>query len=76
MKFQRIIWFAIGSHAIHVHARRDTNNHWFPIMYKLSNVELEAIIDDWPVDWHEPFSIEEVLVVPPTDAMVDPLPDP
>ena len=44
--------------------------------YKVSNVDLDIIMADWPLGWHEPFSIKEVLTGLLADAPVDPFLDP
>ena len=75
MKFQWIAWFAIGSHAIHVQAQCDPCKQWLPTPYKLSDVELETIVDDWATSWRELVILEEVSMGPPTDALVDPIHD-
>ena len=31
------------------------------------------IVNDWPVAWREPVSLEEVTTGPPADALVDPM---
>ena len=41
--------------------------------YKMSDTELEAMINDCPVEWHELVSLEEISTGPPTDAPVDPV---
>ena len=68
MKYQRIAQFSIGLHTIHVQAWHDPENRWLSTPYKLSDEELEAIVDDWTVTWREPVSLEEVLMGPPVDA--------
>ena len=41
--------------------------------YKITYAELEAIAQDWPADWHEPMSIEEISIGPPTDSLDEPV---
>ena len=36
--------------------------------YEIIDVELEVIFQDWPVDWCEPVSAEEISIGPPVDA--------
>ena len=63
----------IGPHSIHVQERHDPERQWFPTPYKLSDEELEVIIDDWPTPWRDPISLEEVSMSPLLDALVDPV---
>ena len=48
---------------------------WLLTPYKLSYAELETIVNDWPKAWREPVILEEVLIGPPVDAPVDPVPE-
>ena len=59
-KYQRILWFAIGSHSIHIQARRDPDRQWLPLPYKVTTEYLDTIMQDWPGDWHVPMSQEEI----------------
>ena len=36
--------------------------------YKITDVELEVIVQYCPVDWREPVSVEEISLGPPVDA--------
>ena len=36
--------------------------------YKITDAELEVIVQDWPVDWREPVSTEDISLGPPVDA--------
>ena len=36
--------------------------------YKITDVELGVILQDWPVDWHEPVRTEEISIGPLVDA--------
>ena len=38
------------------------------MVYKITDVELEAIVQDWPADWREPMSAEEISTGPPANA--------
>ena len=73
VKYQRIVWLAVGPHAIHVQARGDLNRKWLPTPYKLSDAELKAMVNDWPIEWREPVSLEEVSMGCPANAPVDPM---
>ena len=53
VKYQQFVRFAIGPHAIHVWEWQDPNKQWLPTTYKVFDVDMEAIIDDWPQEWHE-----------------------
>ena len=47
VKYQRIAWFTIGPNSIHVQERSDPDRKWFSMPYKLFDVELEAMVNDW-----------------------------
>ena len=51
----------------------DPKKQWLSIPYKLSDAELETIVDDWPVAWREPVSLDEVLMGPPANESIDPI---
>ena len=72
-KYQMIARFTIGPHAIHVQAWQDVDKKWFPMRYKVSDAELEEIINDWSTEWREPISLVEVSMEPPADAPNDPM---
>ena len=55
-KDQRIIWYAIKSHSIYIQKRRDPDKQWLPMAYKITDAELEAVVQDWPADWRKPMS--------------------
>ena len=37
--------------------------------YKITNAELEVILQDWLVDWRKLVSMEEISIGPPVDAL-------
>ena len=41
--------------------------------YKLTDDEVETVVQDWLADWHEPISAEEISTEPPTDAPTEPV---
>ena len=41
--------------------------------YKIADAKLEAFVQDWPADWHEPVSAEELSTGPPIDALDEPV---
>ena len=43
-KYQRIIQFVVGSHSIHIQARRDLDKQWLPFPYKINMKYLDAIM--------------------------------
>ena len=71
VKYQRITQFTIGPNSIHVQVLHDLNRKWFPVLYKLSNADLETMVNDWPAKWRELVILEEVSKVPLADAPVD-----
>ena len=48
--------------------RRDLDKQWLPMAYKITDVELEVIFQDWPVDWCKPMSAGDISIGPPVDA--------
>ena len=40
--------------------------------YKETDEDLYAVVRDWPTEWREPVSAEEVLTGPPIDAPENP----
>ena len=50
----------MGPHAIHIQWCHDGEKQWLTIMYKLTDEEVEDIIDDWHIEWKLPFSIEDL----------------
>ena len=50
----------MGPHAIHIKAQCDSDKKWLNTMYKLTDEEIEEIIDDWLVLWKVSVSIEEI----------------
>ena len=68
-RYQRIIQFSIKPHSIYIQARRDLNKQWLPIAYKITDEELEAIVQYWLDDWHEPMSTKEIYAGQPADAL-------
>ena len=67
-KYQRIIRFAVNPHSIYIQARRDPDKQWLTMAYKITDAELEVIIQDWLVDWHEPVSAKDISLGPRVDA--------
>ena len=59
-KYQRLAHFAIGRHTVYIQARWDPAKRWTPMRYKVTNAELEAFFNSWPIEWREPVSIVEV----------------
>ena len=45
-KYQRILWFVIGPHAIHVQAIWDPYKKWLSTLYKLFDTKLEVMVND------------------------------
>ena len=37
--------------------------------YKITDEELEAIVQDWPADWCKPVSMEEIYVGTPVHSL-------
>ena len=71
--YQRIAWLVIRPHAIHIQVWHDSDNKWLVMRYKVFDAEIEAIINDWPIEWHELVNLEEVSTGLPTDAPNDPV---
>ena len=41
--------------------------------YKVTDEDLDAAVQDWPIEWQETVSAKEVSTGPPTDALEDPV---
>ena len=67
-KYQRIIRFAVNPHSIYIQAHRDPDKQWLPMAYKITDAELEVIVQDWPVDWCKLVSAEEMFIRTLVDA--------
>ena len=67
-KYQRIIRFAVNPHSIYIQAHRDPDKQWLPMAYKITDAELEVIVQYWLVDWHEPVSAKDISLGPRLDA--------
>ena len=63
-KYQSIAQFTIGPHAIHLQVRHDPDKKWLSMCYKVSDTDLETMLNDWPVEWCEPVSTEELSTGP------------
>ena len=73
-KYRQVVRFTMGLHAIHVQTRRDPEKQWLATQYKLTNEEMDALVDECPATWRELVSAEEVSHVvagPPPNAPVD-----
>ena len=55
-KYQWLIQFAIGPHSIYIQAWRDPEKQWIPMDYKVTDEELDAIVQEWPTKWCNPVS--------------------
>ena len=47
---QNILQFAIRPHSIYIQARRDPDQQWLPLPYKVTTEELDAIVQEWSVE--------------------------
>ena len=45
---------------IQIQEQHEIKHQWLKTHYKLTNEELEAIIDEWPLEWKVPVGIEEL----------------
>ena len=72
-KYRQIIKFSIGLHAICVQVRRDLEEQWLAMHYKLTNANMDAVVDEWATEWRGLVSVEEVSDTeagpPPDDPM-------
>ena len=68
VKYQWIMWVTIRPHTIQIQAHRDPEKKWFPMAYKVTYEELEAVVQDWPIEWCDPVNAYVVLEDPPTDS--------
>ena len=50
-KYQRISCFSIRTHTVYVQAQGDPSKQWTPLRYKVIDVELEAVINSFPIEW-------------------------
>ena len=48
VKYQLVVRFVIGPHVIHVQALQDQDKQSFPTTYKVSDMDMETIMVDWP----------------------------
>ena len=62
--------FTISPHVIYIQARHDVEKQWLTTQYKLTDEDIDAIIDERLVEWKILVSIEELL-----DTEVGPLED-
>ena len=73
-KYRRHARLSIGAHAIHIHEWHDVEHHWLMTKYKLTDEELDVIINECPLEWKVPFNIEELLKTktrPPLDISIE-----
>ena len=59
-KYQQILRFAIEPHSIYIQARWDPNQQWLLFPYKFTIEELDAIFQEWSLEWRNPGSQEEL----------------
>ena len=71
-KYQWLLRFAIGPHSIYIQERKDPDRQWLPLDYKVTMKELDAIVQDWPMEWCNPVSQEELSKEMPHDAPEEP----
>ena len=67
-KYQRLIQLTIGPHSIYIQARWDPDKKWLPLAYKVTNEELDALVQERLVEWRNPMSQEELSKEPLADA--------
>ena len=72
-KYQRLIQFTIGPHSIYIQARWDLNKQWLPLAYKVTDEELDALIQEWPAEWCNLVSQEELSKELVVDALDKPI---
>ena len=48
-KYQRIAHFAIGRHTVYIQAWRDPTKRWTPMRYKVTDDDLEVMVNSWHV---------------------------
>ena len=61
MKYRWITRFSMGPHAIHIQPRHDGEKKWLTNWYKLTDEEVDSIIDEWHVDWKVLVSVKDLL---------------
>ena len=73
-KYKRIEQLSIGPYAIHIQAQHDVDNQWLTTQFKLADEDLDAIIDEWPLECKVTLSDEELSDIengPPPDIMIE-----
>ena len=72
-QYQRIARFSIRSHIVYVQAWWDPAKQWTPMRYKVTDAELQELINGWPAKWQEPVSVVEIFIETIADAPEDPV---